>query len=135
MTADLTIRPVSEAQPNDVATRALDAPRTADARKTADAAQKFEAFVLQSFIQEMMPETPESVFGGGISGDFWKSMMAEKIAEQVASRGSLGIADYVSAGHTLPVRLDAFNPLDVMKHQPSLSGVADLLDTKPVSGE
>ncbi len=70
---------------------------------------KFEAFVMQSFIQEMMPETPESVFGSGISGDFWKSMMAEKIAEQVAERGNIGIADMIRNGHVVPERPSAFN--------------------------
>ncbi|WP_171946478.1 rod-binding protein [Hyphomicrobium sp. CS1GBMeth3] len=109
--------------------------RAPHVRKTADAAQKFEAFVLQSFIQEMMPETQESVFGSGVSGDFWKSMMAEKIAEQVAERGNLGIADMIRAGHLAPVKPQGFNPLDVMRSDVLSGGVASQLDTKPVLGE
>jgi len=132
LTADLTIRSVSGAQPAEASQLA---PRAPNVRKTADAAQKFEAFVLQTFIQEMMPETPESVFGSGISGDFWKSMMAEKIAEQVAARGSIGIADYLTAGNQVPVRTGGFNPLDVMGHLSPHSGVAAQLDVKPGSGE
>lgn len=132
MTADLTIRPVSEAKP---ASAPELAGRVPHVRKTADAAQKLEAFVLQTFIQELMPETPESVFGSGISGEFWKSLMSEKIAEQVAERGSMGIADTIKLGHTVSVRPGGFNPLDVMSHPPSLDGVAAQLDVKPVSGE
>jgi hypothetical protein len=132
LTADLTIRPVSETRTAEASPLAARVPYV---RKTADPAQKFEAFVLQTFIQEMMPETPESVFGAGISGDFWKSMMAEKIAEQVAARGSLGIADYLRAGHEPPVRVGGFNPLDVTTHLSPLNGAADLLDAKLVSGE
>ena len=132
MTADLTIRPVQQAQTAEASSLAQRAPHV---RKNADAAQKFEAFVLQTFIQEMMPETPESVFGSGISGDFWKSMMAEKLAEQVAARGSLGIADYLKTDLAAPVRTSGFNPLDVLGRISTSNGVADLLDVKPVPGE
>jgi hypothetical protein len=132
LTADLTIRPVSEVQ----ATREPPlASRPPHAQKPVDAAQKFEAFVLQTFIQEMMPETPESVFGSGISGDFWKSMMSEKIAEQVAARGGLGLADTIRTGHVPPVRPGGFNPLDVLNHVSAQADAAVQLDAKPVPGE
>jgi Rod binding domain-containing protein len=132
LTADLTIRPITEAP---VASTAQLAARTPHVRKTADAAQKFESFVMQSFIQEMMPETPESVFGSGISGDFWKSMMAEKIAEQVAERGNIGIADMIRNGHVAPQRPGAFNPLDVLSNPVPSLDVADQLGVKSEIGE
>lgn len=133
MPAELTVRPVSQAQAPSATVLADRAPHV---RKTGDAAQKFEAFVLQSFIQEMMPEAQESVFGSGVSGDFWKSMMSEKIAEQVAERGSIGIADTVRAGHAAPPRPTGFNPLDVMGHVVAATGVTGVLDdVKPVTGE
>lgn len=133
MTADLAIRPISGAPGAHAPELAA---RVAHTRKAADAAQKLEAFVLQTFIQEMMPETPESVFGSGLSGDFWKSMMAEKVAEQVAERGSLGIADMIRAGHLEPARPRGFNPLDAMRPDIISGGAASLLDAKPVvSGE
>lgn len=128
MTADLAIRPLSQAPR--LHEPAVAAP-AAHVRKTADAAQKFEAFVLQTFIQEMMPETSENVFGSGISGDFWKSMMSEKIAEQVAERGNLGIADLIRSGHLEPALPRGFNPLDVMRHQADLGGASAQLDAKP----
>lgn len=133
MPLDPTINSVSAPDATKHTTLAARAPNV---RKTADAAQKFEAFVLQSFIQEMMPETQESVFGGGVSGDFWKSMMSEKIAEQVAARGGLGIADQVRMARDVPVRSSGFNPLDVMDHVASATGSASVLDTlNPVSGK
>ncbi len=133
MPADLTIRPVSEAP---TAADPAFAARTSHVKKTPDAAQKFEAFVLQSFIQEMMPDTAQDVFGSGVSGDFWKSMMAEKIAEQVAARGSLGIAEAVRAGHVAPIRPGGFSSSEVMSHVSTLnSAVAAQLDVKPNSGE
>jgi peptidoglycan hydrolase FlgJ len=53
---------------------------------------RFEALVLQTFIQSMLPKDAESVYGKGLSGDMWQSMLAEKIAEQVTQRGGVGIA-------------------------------------------
>jgi Rod binding domain-containing protein len=62
-----------------------------------EAFEKFEAFVLQSFIQSMLPENTESVFGEGLSGDMWKSMMAEQLAGSMARAGGIGIADRLLA--------------------------------------
>lgn len=54
--------------------------------------RKFEAMVLQNFIKSMLPESDE-VYGKGTSGEIWKGMMAEKIAEEIAKEGGIGIAD------------------------------------------
>jgi len=132
LTSELTIRPLQETTAHAAASVASRAPH---AHKTVDAAQKFEAFVLQTFIQEMMPKESEAVYGSGISGDFWKSMMSEKIAEQVAERGSIGIADYVRAGHVAPHRPGGFNPLDVMSQMPAASGLEALVADPSKPGE
>lgn len=60
-----------------------------------DTFTRFEAMVLQSFIEAMLPDDAQSVYGGGVAGDMWKSMMAEKLAETMAERGGIGIADRV----------------------------------------
>lgn len=62
------------------------------------AAQQFEAFVLQTFVESMMPKNAERTFGKGNAGAIWKSMMAEQIAGQVAKAGGVGIADHVLSG-------------------------------------
>ena len=76
---------------------------TADA-KAADAVGKpatptsfkrFEAMVLQTFIQNMLPRDGAAVYGKGMAGDMWKSLLAEKVAEVMADRGGIGIADRV----------------------------------------
>ena len=36
----------------------------------------FEAMVLQTFIQTMLPKDAEAVYGKGMAGDMWKSMMS-----------------------------------------------------------
>ncbi|WP_068082009.1 rod-binding protein [Polycladidibacter stylochi] len=57
--------------------------------------EKLEAAVLQTFVQNMLPQEMESVYGGGTAGSIWKSMMAEQLANQIAKNGVLGLADKV----------------------------------------
>jgi Rod binding domain-containing protein len=61
---------------------------------------QFEAFVLQSFIQSIMPQESTAVFGEGTAGEVWKSMLAEKIALQVAEAGGIGIAKMIAPKNT-----------------------------------
>lgn len=67
--------------------------------KAGAAYQQFEAFVLQSFIESMLPKEAESVFGKGTAGGIWKSMMAEQMASQIAKAGGVGIAKQLQASH------------------------------------
>ena len=66
--------------------------------KKANAPEQFEAFVMQSFIEEMLPKSADGVFGSGLAGDYWRSMLAEQVAGQVAKRGGIGIAKMISGG-------------------------------------
>lgn len=54
--------------------------------------QKFESFVLQSFVQSMLPSDNESFYGGGTAGNIWRSMLAEQLGDQLARSGGIGIA-------------------------------------------
>jgi Rod binding protein. len=62
-----------------------------------DEYRKFEATILQNFINTMLPKETEEVYGKGSAGEFWKSMMAEKIAEEMSQRGGVGIAEQMYA--------------------------------------
>jgi hypothetical protein len=85
-------------------------PRTASGQKAVpESFQRFEAMVLQSFIQTMLPKDSESVYGKGMAGDMWKSMMAEQLSVAMAGQGGIGIAShllrdrYVDGGSTPPI--------------------------------
>jgi Rod binding domain-containing protein len=54
--------------------------------------QDFEAMVLQTFIQSMLPNDTQTLFGEGTAGDVWKSMMAEQLGKVMADGGGIGIA-------------------------------------------
>jgi Rod binding domain-containing protein len=75
--------------------------KTVAPKSTRDVPKEFEAFVLQTFIQEMLPKDAEGVYGTGIAGDIWRSMLSEKLAFEVAERGGLGIADQVRASEAI----------------------------------
>ncbi len=54
--------------------------------------QKFESFVLRSFVESMLPSENTSFFGTGTAGNIWRSMLAEHIGDEMASAGGVGIA-------------------------------------------
>jgi hypothetical protein len=63
--------------------------------------KRFEAMVLQTFIQNMLPKDTQDVYGKGVAGDMWKSQLAERLADVVADRGGIGIARSLLADHYL----------------------------------
>src|SRR5690606_33016247 len=58
-----------------------------------DEYRKFEASILQNFITSMLPSDSEQIYGKGSAGEFWKSMMAEQIANGMSKNGGIGIAE------------------------------------------
>lgn len=72
----------------------------AGARKTTpEAFVRFEAMVLQSFIQTMLPKDNEAVYGAGMAGEMWQSMLAEQLGTTMAQRGGIGIASRILGNH------------------------------------
>jgi peptidoglycan hydrolase FlgJ len=67
-------------------------------RPQLDAYGKFEAFVLQSFLESMLPKNATAVFGKGSAGEFWRSMLAEKLGTELARSGQVGIAQRLTQG-------------------------------------
>lgn len=54
--------------------------------------RKFEAFVLQMFVESMLPKDASNVFGKGTAGTVWRSMLAEQISNEMAKGSGVGIA-------------------------------------------
>lgn len=69
--------------------------------------RKFEAFMLQSFVQSMFTSDTTATFGKGIAGDYWKSMMAEAMANKMADGGGVGIARLLEEQAARKGRADA----------------------------
>ncbi|MCO5733044.1 rod-binding protein [Rhizobium sp. SSA_523] len=69
--------------------------RAAGTEKMPEEYRKFEASILQNFVNTMMPKDSEEVYGKGSAGEFWQSMMSEQIADQMSRNGGIGIAEQV----------------------------------------
>jgi Rod binding domain-containing protein len=65
-----------------------------------DVYRKFEAFILQTFVETMLPKNSEELFGKGTAGGVWKSMLAEQLGSQLAKGNGIGIAKQLAAGHS-----------------------------------
>jgi flagellar protein FlgJ len=63
---------------------------------------QFESVMLSEFIGEWLPKDAPSAFGQGYAGDMWRSMLAERVADQIAASGRLGLASRLFANHPLP---------------------------------
>jgi peptidoglycan hydrolase FlgJ len=63
------------------------------------AMQKMEAFFLQTVVQEILPKDAENVYGSGLAGDVWKSMLAEHVAAEIAKSSKFGIAEQLAGKH------------------------------------
>ena len=75
------------------ASRLLSAAAPPAVASRADKARvQFEATLLNSFVSEMMPNEDSSVYGGGYAGDMWRSLLSEKVADQIAKSGALHLA-------------------------------------------
>jgi hypothetical protein len=63
------------------------------------AAVGLESVLLKNFVDQMLPKDVVAVFGEGVAGDVWKSMLSEKIANEVAKSGALKLADRLFESH------------------------------------
>ena len=69
------------------------------ASSPADVYRKFEAFVLQVFVETMLPQQSQEIFGKGTAGTVWRSMLAEQLGNQLAQGKGIGIAKQLAAAH------------------------------------
>jgi peptidoglycan hydrolase FlgJ len=73
----------------------------ANDQKAARTQVEFEASILKSFVDEIMPKNETDVYGEGTAGDIWKSMLSDQIARQIAKSGAFGIAKQLFSSHPL----------------------------------
>ena len=66
--------------------------RVSKTDKVPAAYHKFEAMVLQNFVQNMLPKS-DTLYGKGAAGEIWKGMMADQIGTEMSKNGGVGIAE------------------------------------------
>jgi Rod binding domain-containing protein len=70
-------------------------------QKAARVETDFEASMLKTFVDAILPKDEADVYGQGTAGDIWKSMLADQIARQIAKSGAFGISKRLFATHAL----------------------------------
>jgi hypothetical protein len=97
--------------------------------EVAEPIRRFEAFVLQSFIETMLPDNAVHVFGAGNAGAIWKSFLAEEIGKEIASAGGIGIAEEIAASlqAPAPANLDLLGGRLTESRMPRASASAGLM--------
>ena len=100
---------------------------TQHAARATSPYQKFEAVLLQTFMQDILPKDTE-LFGDAASADSVRSMLAEQVANQMAASGKFGIAKSIEA-HAASRSLPA-SPADPAP-APALAAVPDIHPTTP----
>lgn len=63
--------------------------------------KSFEAFMLRTAFEDMLPPADSGAFGAGFAGGVWRSMAAEQFASLYADRGGIGLAKTL-ASHRPP---------------------------------
>ena len=106
----------------------------AQPRRRLDPYGQFESFVLQSFVQSMLPKNATNVFGKGSAGEFWKSMLAEKMGDELARSGQVGIARRLAAGPSHPVRPDTTSTASPLPVSPPLLSTLTTVQPRPPDG-
>ena len=81
------------------ASAALPQVRPGTAGGRSDTSVKFEAMVLQNFVQSLLPQDGSAVYGEGLAGEMWKTFMAQNLSETLAKSGGIGIADRILPDH------------------------------------
>ncbi|WP_158816257.1 rod-binding protein [Methylocapsa sp. S129] len=74
----------------------------ANDQKAARTQLEFEASILKTFVDAILPKDESDVYGQGTAGDIWKSMLADQIARQIAKSGAFGISKRLFSSHPLP---------------------------------
>jgi hypothetical protein len=92
-------------------------------QKAARLQVEFEASILKTFVDAILPKDETNVYGQGTAGDIWKSMLADQIARQIAKSGAFGISKRLFATHPLPGH--AHSAAAPLASSDSLAGLAN----------
>jgi len=68
-----------------------------DKAGASPAYRRFEAMVLSGFVDSLLPKASSTLFGAGTAGQVWRSMLAERIADEVSKSGGIGLAQRLAA--------------------------------------
>ena len=109
----------------DIASLVLNASDTKAVNPKEKAYEQFEASVLRSFVEEMLPKKTENVYGEGTAGNVWRSMQADFMSQELAKSGGIGIASTLARLDEAKARSQASETLNEIL--PRADGARDSL--------
>lgn len=68
-------------------------------RRPETPGQKFEAFLLGTWLEMLLPKEESGVFGLGGAGGVWRSLMAEQLGAQLAGSGGVGVQKLIDRSY------------------------------------
>lgn len=90
---------------------------------------QFEAFFLQTFVESMLPKDANALFGSGMAGNIWKSMLAQHLADELAQSAAFGIAKKLAENRAVRDKPSTLEP-----SQPTPSAAAESSDKTAAAG-
>jgi Rod binding domain-containing protein len=102
--------------------------------RLGQAKTQFEAMMLNSFVSEMLPKDTGEVFGQGMAGDMWRSMLADQVSTQIAKSGKLGLARRLFATHEVGLHSGRVGEATKTVGQPAAQMSANILSA-PAAAE
>lgn len=91
MTSAISQIPAPIAETGAALNDAAEAARLEADRKKAG--KDFEAMFLRQTLESILPDSDNTVFGGGTAGGMWRSMLADRVSGVLAERGVLGMSE------------------------------------------
>ncbi len=76
------------------------------------AQRDLEGMLLQNVIESILPKDSGGLYGGGVAGGMWRSVLAEHIGTQIARSGGIGIAAHLFKSHPIMAGSVSLNGLD-----------------------
>lgn len=63
--------------------------------------KNFEAFLLQTWLEVLLPKIDGGAYGNDHAGGVWRTLMAEQLGDQLAKSDSLGISKLIDHGSAI----------------------------------
>lgn len=105
-----------------VAMAEMVAPKPAVEKSAAKQSQQFEAMMLRSFVEDMMPKSTGGLYGEGTAGDIWRSLEVDFMSQEIAKSGGIGIAEIVNKSDKSDGAANSSNSLNRIEPKGSLFG-------------
>lgn len=95
--------------------------------------RKFEAFILQTWLELLLPKADGGSYGSDQAGDLWRSLMAEQLGDQLAKTGALGLARLTKQSLDQANETLAHNSIDLIAKTNELQNPKQVNSESPFS--